>query len=331
MNYTLTDPNGNVLLAVESTPVVTEADMKADLDKAAKACESAFDEVTKYQDAMAVMSSEGFGEQVKAVADKAWKKIKEFFINIGKWIKHVVDIIKQKFVAIGNKINGKSITAALQTIKNKHDAQKKTTTESKTTSADKRNAADVLIRFGAVCDCFDDHLVDPDKIVELISEVEDCDNFGELSRLLVKLNNYADEIKTKVNGTFDGKYDVILDHPNFDLDVYIDECISSVKKNGIESILKNCKDYINDLNNAMENLTKLSNTMIKLSNAELVQQNRNGLGDDPNYVADTEAIKLANLKCNATNMCRSCVDGLISIYDRLISYANRVFDIIYQC
>ena len=53
MNYTLRDPNGNVLLAVESSPVVTEADMEADLDKAAKACESAFDEVTKYQDAMA--------------------------------------------------------------------------------------------------------------------------------------------------------------------------------------------------------------------------------------------------------------------------------------
>ena len=89
MKYTLNDPNGNTILSVESTPVATEADIRADLDKAAKACESAFDEVTKYQDAMAVMSSEGFGEQAKAVASKVWEKIKEFFINLGKFIKKI--------------------------------------------------------------------------------------------------------------------------------------------------------------------------------------------------------------------------------------------------
>ena len=326
MNYTLRDPNGNVLLAVESSPVVTEADMKADVEAAAKACESAFDEVTKYQDAMAVMSSEGFGEQAKAVASKVWEKIKEFFINIGKWIKHVFDIIKQKIVAIGNKINGKSITAALQTIKNKYDAQKKTTVESETTDVDKRSIANVLVRFGAVCKCFDDYFVDPVKVVNSISKIEDCDNFSELSRLLVELNNYADKIKTKANKTLDEKYDVILDHPSFDLDAYIDECISNVKKNGIEQIVNNCNSYISNLNDAMKSLTKLSNTMVELSNAELVQQNRNGLGG-PNYVADTEAIKLANLKCKATNMCRSCVDDLIDIYGRLVTYANQVLDI----
>lgn len=97
MNYTLRDPNGNVLLSVESTPVVTEADMKADLDKAAKACESAFDEVTKYQDAMAVMSSEGFGEQAKVVASKVWEKIKEL-------LKRIIEFIKEIFVRGGAKI-----------------------------------------------------------------------------------------------------------------------------------------------------------------------------------------------------------------------------------
>lgn len=104
MNYVLRDPNGNVLLAVESTPVVTEADMRADLDKAAKACESAFDEVTKYQDAMAVMSSEGFGEQVKAVASKAWEKIKEFCTKIKEICKFMFDKIKEFIVFITKRI-----------------------------------------------------------------------------------------------------------------------------------------------------------------------------------------------------------------------------------
>ena len=104
MNYTLRDPNGNILLAVESSPVVTEADMNADLDKAAKACESAFDEVTKYQDAMAVMSTEGFGEQAKAVASKVWEKIKKFLTYIGDFIKKVFSEIRLKRLEIGVKL-----------------------------------------------------------------------------------------------------------------------------------------------------------------------------------------------------------------------------------
>ena len=104
MKYTLTDPNGNVLLAVESTPVVTEADMKADLDKAAKACESAFDEVTKYQDAMAVMSSEGFGEQAKAVAGKVWEKIVELFKRFITFLKKVGDFISTNVMKLANNL-----------------------------------------------------------------------------------------------------------------------------------------------------------------------------------------------------------------------------------
>ena len=98
MNYTLRDPNGNVLLAVESSPVVTEADMTADLDKVAKACESAFDEVTKYQDAVAVMSSEGFGDQVKIVAEKVKNKLIE-------WFKKIIDFFKRIGLFIGSIIN----------------------------------------------------------------------------------------------------------------------------------------------------------------------------------------------------------------------------------
>ena len=104
MKYTLTDPNGNVLLAVESSPVVTEADMKADLDKAAKACESAFDEVTKYQDAMAVMSTEGFGEQAKAVASKVWEKIKEAIDRLIRWIKQLIKYIRDGVKSLFDKI-----------------------------------------------------------------------------------------------------------------------------------------------------------------------------------------------------------------------------------
>ena len=107
MNYTLRDPNGNVLLAVESSPVVTEADMTADLDKAAKACESAFDEVIKYQDAMAVMSSEGFGEQAKAVASKVWEKIKEFFKRIINWFKDFYKQIVIRLHGLSEKIKSR--------------------------------------------------------------------------------------------------------------------------------------------------------------------------------------------------------------------------------
>jgi len=110
MNLQLRDPNGNVLLAVESSPVVTEADMKADLDKAAKACESAFDEVTKYQDAMAVMSSEGFGEQAKAVASKVWEKIREFFKWLKEWCKKIFGFIKTRIAKISNKLKIKLLS-----------------------------------------------------------------------------------------------------------------------------------------------------------------------------------------------------------------------------
>ena len=124
MKYTLTDPNGNVLLAVESSPVVTEADMKVDLDKAAKACESAFDEVTKYQDAMAVMSSEGFGEQAKAVASKVWEKIKEAIDRLIGWIKQLIKYIRDGVKSLFDKIKkffaslvGKKTIRSVQDVK----------------------------------------------------------------------------------------------------------------------------------------------------------------------------------------------------------------------
>ena len=97
MNLQLKDPSGNVLVSLESTPVTSTAEsMTTDLVTAQKAVESAFDETEKYSNAMAVMSSEGFGEQAKAVAGKVWEKIKEFFKWLLKWLKQFKDFISEK-------------------------------------------------------------------------------------------------------------------------------------------------------------------------------------------------------------------------------------------
>ena len=104
MNLQLKDPSGNVLVSLESTPVTpTVESMTTDLVTAQKAVESAFDETEKYSNAMAVMSSEGFGEQAKAVAGKVWGKIKEFFEWLMKWCKNFKDFVIGK--ALKFKIN----------------------------------------------------------------------------------------------------------------------------------------------------------------------------------------------------------------------------------
>ncbi len=93
-NFTLRDPQGNIILAAESVtaPVSLESYGVA-LAEADKAVESAFDETEKYSNAMAVMSSEGFGEQAKAVAGKVWEKIKEFFAKIADWFAELGEAI----------------------------------------------------------------------------------------------------------------------------------------------------------------------------------------------------------------------------------------------
>ena len=97
MNLQLKDPSGNVLVSLESTPVTpTVESMTTDLVEATKAVESAFDETEKYSNAMAVMSTEGFGEQAKAVASKVWEKIKEFFKKLIEWLKKFRDFIVNK-------------------------------------------------------------------------------------------------------------------------------------------------------------------------------------------------------------------------------------------
>ncbi len=97
MNLQLKDPSGNILVSLESTPVTpTVESMTTGLVEATKAVESAFDETEKYSNAMAVMSSEGFGEQAKAVASKVWEKIKEFFKWLLEWLKKFKNFISEK-------------------------------------------------------------------------------------------------------------------------------------------------------------------------------------------------------------------------------------------
>ena len=98
-NFTLRDPQGNIILAAESVtaPVSLESYGVA-LAEADKAVESAFDETEKYSNAMAVMSSEGFGEQAKAVAGKVWEKIKEFFAKIADWFGKLSNAINSLLV-----------------------------------------------------------------------------------------------------------------------------------------------------------------------------------------------------------------------------------------
>ncbi len=98
-NFTLRDPQGNIILAAESViaPVSLESYGVA-LAEADKAVESAFDETERYSNAMAVMSTEGFGEQAKAVASKVWEKIKEFFAKIADWFAKIGDVINSLLV-----------------------------------------------------------------------------------------------------------------------------------------------------------------------------------------------------------------------------------------
>ncbi len=101
MNLQFKDPSGNVLVSLESTPVTPTVEaMTTDLVEATKAVESAFDETEKYSNAMAVMSSEGFGEQAKAVAAKVIDKIKEFFKWLLEWLKKFKNFISEKVFKI---------------------------------------------------------------------------------------------------------------------------------------------------------------------------------------------------------------------------------------
>ena len=98
-NFTLRDPQGNIILAAESVtaPVSLESYGVA-LAETDKAVESAFDETEKYSNAMAVMSSEGFGEQAKAVAGTVLKKIAAFFVKIGEWFGKLAETIGKLFL-----------------------------------------------------------------------------------------------------------------------------------------------------------------------------------------------------------------------------------------
>lgn len=59
---------------------------------------------------MAVMSTEGFGEQAKVVASKVWEKIKEFFEWLKEWCKKIFGFIKTRITKISNRLKTKLLS-----------------------------------------------------------------------------------------------------------------------------------------------------------------------------------------------------------------------------
>ena len=140
-NFTLRDPQGNIILAAESVtaPVSLESYGVA-LAEADKAVESAFDETERYSNAMAVMSSEGFGEQAKAVASKVWEKIKQFFAKIADWFAKLGDalnslLVTPKFAASAGP-KGKELLKLQGEISKQQSAIKKVITKDMSTNGE---------------------------------------------------------------------------------------------------------------------------------------------------------------------------------------------------
>ena len=343
MNYILRDPNGNVLLAVESSPVVTEADMEADLDKAAKACESAFDEVTKYQDAMAVMSSEGFGEQAKAVASKVWEKIKEFFKWLKEWCKKIFEFITNKVVKISNKLKIKLLSKSevkeieVMTM----DELKKIVKTGESFDPDARiDYSAVINRCKIIMQQIQsvvyllsiEPIVDQNKFKENVKTTIEYINAGKtessiekltekyikLEEVLKSLNltKYSDEVAENVKKDIDNEL-------GFDPNVRITEAtkdasnvvdgLSKMTDKWWEEILKNYNiskniltSGINEMMTASTDLEKYAETMLQLA------QN-----------ASNSELNLARKKMEYANLCNRLVKNYTDQINRMISIADK--------
>ena len=343
MKYTLTDPNGNVLLAVESSPVVIEADMKVDLDKAAKACESAFDEVTKYQDAMAVMSSEGFGEQVKIVASKVWEKIKEFFKWLKEWCKKIFEFITNKVVKISNKLKIKLLSKSevkeieVMTM----DELKKIVKTGESFDPDARiDYSAVINRCKIIMQQIQsvvyllsiEPIVDQNKFKENVKTTIEYINAGKtessiekltekyikLEEVLKSLNltKYSDEVAENVKKDIDNEL-------GFDPNVRITEAtkdasnvvdgLSKMTDKWWEEILKNYNiskniltSGINEMMTASTDLEKYAETMLQLA------QN-----------ASNSELNLARKKMEYANLCNRLVKNYIDQINYMISIADK--------
>ena len=343
MNYTLRDPNGNVLLSVESTPVVTEADMKADLDKAAKACESAFDEVTKYQDAVAVMSSEGFGEQAKAVASKVWEKIKEFFKWLKEWCKKIFGFIKTRITKISNKLKAKLLSKSdvKQIEVLTMDELKKIAKTGEAFDPDARiDYSAVINRCKIIMQQIQsvvyllsiEPIVDQNKFKENVKTTIEYINVGKtessiekltekyikLEEVLKSLNltKYSDEVAEKVKKDIDNNLE-------FDPNARITESTKDAS-NGVDALSKMTdkwwdeilKNYnasknvltseINEMMSASTDLEKYAETMLQLA------QN-----------ASNSELNLARKKMEYANLCSRLVKAYTDQINHMISIADK--------
>lgn len=85
---TIKDFKGNVVCSVESVVPTQHTDLFAIVEEAQKAIESYRLECAKYANALQVMSTESFGENVKNVATKFLQKVKQFFQKVALWCKN---------------------------------------------------------------------------------------------------------------------------------------------------------------------------------------------------------------------------------------------------
>ena len=102
-----------VTISVESSPVTSGNLALNDLDKQSIMLSKESEDITKMIKMYNIMSNvkavesfgykstEGVGEKIKEAAKAAWDKIKNFFIDVGKWCKNVITAI---ISAISNKI-----------------------------------------------------------------------------------------------------------------------------------------------------------------------------------------------------------------------------------
>ena len=311
MNYTLRDPNGNVLLAVESSPVVTEADMRADLDKAAKACESAFDEVTKYQDAMAVMSTEGFGEQAKAVASKVWEKIKQFCTKIKEICKFMFGKIKEFIVFITkhikpiNKIKKPDVDKMITILESKSN---ESVTSWEGITREEFNLA---------------------RSVENMTVTKHLfDHFGDIYKLVDNIKNEIVSIKDKtVDPTDLAKRVISVENTSADITKKIDTTLNSVtneqntgrninSRSELVYALRLAKQANDEFNNGsfVSNLDGLINRI-----QDIIDENDHfaQILSEIASEARTSDLKDANAKCKALNASNRALHKLIQYLNSL--------------
>ena len=105
---TIKDSKGNVVCSVESVPAQHSSDLFAIVEEAQKTIESYRLECAKYANALQVMSTESFGENVKNIATKFLQKVKQFFQKVALWCKNTygkIIISRIKTVNVKSTLN----------------------------------------------------------------------------------------------------------------------------------------------------------------------------------------------------------------------------------